>query len=249
MPPKPKPSKPAAQPRSLPNWPPLKPLRPSSQLALHCILADQIYTISHLFPAALCRSYVSFLSTLPLATTPGRPRRGEAVRVNDRFQVDDAGFAGRLWSESGLADVVLRHEEGGVLWGGEVLGLNANVRVYRYTEGQFFGQHYDDSVAVQFASPEGQCVPGRTTWTLLIYLTTCTGGETVFYPEPAPSSKKSGSKSKASKDTARVEPIVVELEAGMALLHRHGDKCLLHEGREVTQGEKWVIRSDLVVKR
>lgn len=35
----------------------------------------------------------------------------------------------------------------------------------------------------------------------------------------------------------------------MALLHRHGEQCLLHEGREVLSGEKWVLRSDLVVER
>lgn len=43
--------------------------------------------------------------------------------------------------------------------------------------------------------------------------------------------------------------MVVDLEVGMALLHKHGQDCLLHEGREVTQGAKWVIRSDLCVKR
>lgn len=36
---------------------------------------------------------------------------------------------------------------------------------------------------------------------------------------------------------------------GMALLHRHGRDCLLHEGREVVEGEKWVVRSDLCVRR
>ena len=45
------------------------------------------------------------------------------------------------------------------------------------------------------------------------------------------------------------EPIAVGLEVGMGLLHKHGDECLLHEGREVKGGEKWVIRSDLVVRR
>lgn len=45
------------------------------------------------------------------------------------------------------------------------------------------------------------------------------------------------------------EPFVVGLEVGLALLHKHGADCMLHEGREVLQGEKWVIRSDLVVKR
>jgi len=27
------------------------------------------------------------------------------------------------------------------LWGGEVLGLNPNIRIYRYSKGQFFDQH------------------------------------------------------------------------------------------------------------
>lgn len=38
-------------------------------------------------------------------------------------------------------------------------------------------------------------------------------------------------------------------QTGMALLHRHGDSCMLHEGKEVLAGEKWVLRSDLVVER
>jgi hypothetical protein len=65
------------------------------------------------------------------------------------------------------------------------------------------------------------------------------GGETVFYPDPP---------SKKSKELPK-EPVVVGLEVGMALLHRHGADCMLHEGREVLEGEKWVIRSDLCVKR
>jgi hypothetical protein len=67
------------------------------------------------------------------------------------------------------------------------------------------------------------------------------GGETIFHPEQ-PSSKKK------SKEPVP-EPFVVGLEVGLALLHRHGAQCMLHEGREVLQGEKWVIRSDLCVKR
>ena len=33
---------------------------------------------------------------------------------------------------------------------------------------------------------------------------------------------------------------------GTALLHLHGDKCLLHEARNVTKGVKYVFRSDVV---
>lgn len=89
--------------------------------------------------------------------------------------------------------------------------------------------------------------PAKTTWTLLIYLTGpstgCIGGETIFYPELGPAKSFSG------RDNDGNSPIVMELEVGMALLHRHGQDCLLHEGKEVTAGEKWVIRSDLCVKR
>lgn len=98
----------------------------------------------------------------------------------------------------------------------------------------------------------------KTTWTLLLYLTSpatgCIGGETVFYPDPP----------KKGKNVATPNPISVGLEVGMALLHKHGKDCMLHEGREVIQGiklacfglemrltykqgEKWVIRSDLCV--
>ena len=103
----------------------------------------------------------------------------------------------------------------------------------------------DESNNVLF--PGNPPVPVRTTWTLLIYLTDestgCIGGETVFYPELGRAKNFSAESSQSAR------PISVELEAGMALLHKHGQDCLLHEGRKVVKGEKWVIRSDLCVKR
>ncbi len=216
-----------------PNWPPLTPVIPAAHLSMETVLAGQIVIIRNLFTSALCRNYVSFLSTLPLTTTPGKPKRGEAVRVNDRFQVDDPAFANRLWEASGLKYLVEMNEDE-TTFDGKVLGLNPNIRVYRYRPGQFFDRHYDESNKLQFG--EGK-VPAKTTWTLLIYLTTCEGGETAFYPEAL---KKGG---------RPPNPIVVPLETGMALLHKHGDDCLFHEGKEVRSGEKWVLRSDLVVAR
>ncbi|KAL1792653.1 hypothetical protein ACET3X_009160 [Alternaria dauci] len=235
------------------NWPPFTPLVPDEDLALHEVLPKQIVTIPNFFTASLCRTYVSFLASLPLTTTPGKPKKGDAVRVNDRFQIDDAAFAQRLWSQTGLSRLVSGHVEEGalgltveerkVLWRGEVLGLNPNIRIYRYSRGQFFDQHYDESNNITIQPSGSPPVPARTTWTLLIYLTSpatgCIGGETVFYPDPP---------KKKSRDPPP-EPLVVDLEVGLALLHRHGADCMLHEGREVTSGEKWVIRSDLCVKR
>lgn len=40
-------------------------------------------------------------------TTPGKPKKGEAVRVNDRFQINDEIFARRLWEETGLKGLIL----------------------------------------------------------------------------------------------------------------------------------------------
>ncbi|KAK2765838.1 hypothetical protein FQN53_006780 [Emmonsiellopsis sp. PD_33] len=229
-----------------PNWPPLKPLIPPTDLTLDTVLSDQILIIRNLFTSTLCKNYISFLSSLPLVTTPGRPKKGEAVRVNDRFQVDDAVFAERLWRETGLKGLVEgRAAEEKELWGGEVLGLNPNIRVYRYVPGQFFAQHYDDSIPLTHPNPHtNKTQRARTTWTLLIYLSTCAGGETAFYPEPSPQAHQKGSK----RNNPPPEPIIIAPETGMALLHRHGERCLLHEGMEVRGGgEKWVVRSDLVV--
>ncbi|KAL9594504.1 MAG: hypothetical protein Q9219_006998 [cf. Caloplaca sp. 3 TL-2023] len=238
------------------QWPPLNPLIPVSDLRLETLLEDQIVVIRNFFPSSLCKSYVSFLASLPLVTTPVQPKKGDAVRVNDRFQVEDGAFADELWRGAGLRDLIggveeddgdvgARGRSSGGLWGGRVCGLNPRIRVYRYSKGQFFGQHYDESNVLSL--PTSPPTPARTTWTLLIYLTGpstgCVGGETVFYPDLGPAKKFSGKENDGS------HPVIVDLEVGMALLHKHGQDCLLHEGREVMQGEKWVIRSDLCVKR
>ena len=101
----------------------------------------------------------------------------------------------------------------------------------------------DDSNTLTHPGPPPK--PSKTTWTFLLYLTSpadgCIGGETVFYPEPPQAGKK------AKKAQPTPDPVVVGLETGMALLHRHGQECMLHEGREVVDDEKWVIRSDLCV--
>ena len=259
----------------LPAWPPITPLIPAADLFLTALLDDHILIIPRLWTANLCKTYTNFLPTLPLVTTPGKPKKGDAVRVNDRFQIVDAQFADRLWNHTALKGIVqqpvidgrvLSDSETEILWGGEVLGLNSNIRVYRYSRGQYFDQHCesymfttlpiteftlaymtdslvdDDSNNIMFPSAASASpILAKTTWTLLLYLsssaTGCHGGETVFYPE-----------ARTRRDAPPL-PVVAELEVGMALLHRHGKNCLLHEGREVTQGEKWVIRSDLCVKR
>ena len=129
---------PGSAPAIKPDWPPLYPLISVSDLILETVLKDQIVLIRNLFTSSLCRNYVKFLSTLPLVTTPHVAKKGDALRVNDRFRVDDPIFAERLWSSTGLKDLLASSTE---RWGGEVCGLNPCIRIYRYKEGQFFDQH------------------------------------------------------------------------------------------------------------
>lgn len=126
-----------------PDWPPLQPLVPTTDLTLETLLKDQIIIIRNLFTSTLCKKYVSFLSSLPLITTPAKPKEGEAIRVNDRIQFDDPAFAEQLWGSTGLESLVggsaenvdsdgLTHEGAKKLWGGELCGLNPRIRIYRY---------------------------------------------------------------------------------------------------------------------
>ena len=97
-----------------PNWPPFKPLLPTSDLSLTSLVDSQIVLIKNFWTGKLCKDYVAFLRTLPLVTTPGKPKKGEALRVNDRFQITDEAFANRLWLETGLKDLVcgIENEDG-----------------------------------------------------------------------------------------------------------------------------------------
>lgn len=102
--------------------------------------------------------------------------------------------------------------------------------MYRYGPGQFFDQHYDDSnnLTLHGTADGPTAVAAKTTWTLLLYLTSaadgeCEGGETVFYPDgPAARGFKKGGKGGGSDPELAVVP-----ETGMLLLHKHGEDCLL----------------------
>ena len=144
------------------SWPPLALPPPAvRELSIEPFLPSQIYLIHSFFPSSLCTTFTRFLSSLPLVTTPSKAKRGEAVRVNDRFQVQDEALAKELWTGTGLAQAILgendvqaeedandndeekrkRQQALAKQWGGEVVGLNPNIRIYRYKKGQFFDKH------------------------------------------------------------------------------------------------------------
>ena len=129
-----------------PSWPTLEPLLPKVDLTVDILLEDQIIIIRKFFTSTLCSKLVSFLSSLPLTTTSATPKRGEALRVNDRIHFDDYDFAKQLWQTTGL-DLLLDESDNSnsaqtkLIWGGKLRGLNPRIRIYRYKEGQYFAQH------------------------------------------------------------------------------------------------------------
>lgn len=92
-----------------PDWPLLKPLLPISCLSLETILPSQVIVIRNFWTGTLCKNYVNFLKTLPLTTT-GTPKKGEALRFNERFQILDQTFSNRLWLETGLRELICGQE-------------------------------------------------------------------------------------------------------------------------------------------
>ena len=116
-----------------PEWPSFDTFTHSLICSVNVVHPNHIITIPNFWSSKLCSRYISFLSTLQLSTTPAKAKRGDAVRVNDRFQVQDSLFAERLWSETVLRDIVLENSdtndltltdnERRKLWKGDVVSL------------------------------------------------------------------------------------------------------------------------------
>ncbi|CAK9318317.1 unnamed protein product [Citrullus colocynthis] len=215
------------------KWPAIKP---KQNLQITRLKDNDLFTVPSFFTCVESKAFIKAAESLGFVHQGSLgPTKGEAYRDNDRISVNDPDLADIIW-RSGLdnlfADIKIR--------GKVAVGLNPNIRLYRYKVGQRFGRHIDESVDLG----EGK----RTYYTLLVYLSggsknktkndtnnfkdPCSeplvGGETVFY----------GSRNSVVAEVPPTE--------GMALLHLHGDKCLLHEARNVTKGVKYVFRSDVI---
>lgn len=128
--------------------------------------------------------------------------------------------------------------------GGEVCGLNARWRLYKYNPSDIFRPHTDGSWPGSGVDSSGRLVRDRygDRWsqlTIVFYLNDeFEGGSTrFFYPV------KGGRRDKHQ---------IVEAKAprGGAVCFFHGEHPLspLHEGGLVTKGTKYIIRSDVLYK-
>ena len=163
---------------------------------------------------AECRALVQRIEGLgpgaaPITTAQGFVMRPD-IRNNDRVVFDDPKLAHALFT----------HLDGAypATWGGgwRAVGMNERFRCYRYQPGHFFAPHHDGAF-VRHADE-------RSRVTVLVYLGTCQGGETLL----------------CDYDLA------IAPARGRALLFQHE---MLHEGRPVTGGTKYVARTDVMYRR
>lgn len=109
--------------------------------------------------------------------------------------------------------------------GYDALALNERFRFYRYDSGHTFRPHIDG----HFARNDE-----RSQFTFMVYLNdACAGGETILYFSDDGLTLPDGAE-------VRVKP-----ETGKALVFYH---YLLHEGAPVTDGRKYVLRTDVMYR-
>ena len=204
---------------------PNQPLSKSSSLAeLH---PSTVWTVPNFLSQAECSKWIDFCETsggFEYTAHPAssfiahrecyRMQQSNAIELSRILYLRLVGLLPRLQRElTPLFPKNLRYVP---------VGFNPNIRLYKYIKGHSFGKHVDGSNEVDDM--------GQTEITVLVYLSSCKGGATRFYPVPG-----------RTKKSFAFDP-----EPGTMLLHVHGDNCLEHEAEEVLGGTKYVLRTDIV---
>ena len=118
-------------------WPKLeRPSRPHSVIEA----APGILLIDDLLATRVRKAFLAFLTApnSPIKLNPPTaPKRGEAERTNERISLTDPDLAARLWNDTGLRDACQTIQGRN---GRRAVGLNPNMRIYRYPTGSFFGR-------------------------------------------------------------------------------------------------------------
>lgn len=187
-----------------------------------------LYVIDRVLTAGECKQIIQLAESrdaLEHYTSPKSPEY--AYRDHHRVKFQSTGLADVLWRETVLERAFDTLIGRGSRIVGRPIGLNPELKLYRYSGGESFGKHIDGSEVV--SGGDGRPV-GRTEYTVLFYLSNTVGGDTVFYDD----------------EGHRIASIVPE--QGKVVIHRHGqDKCLEHEALPVVEGSvKYVLRTDVV---
>jgi hypothetical protein len=140
-------------------------------------------------------------------------------RSNSRVQIENRVFARVLF------DRVKRFMPDRGDW--EVCGLNPQFRFCKYDPGQDFKQHVDGVF-----DESATC---KSFFTLNVYLNQeFEGGATRFYLDESDSTRVSRS---------------IKPQTGLALFFDHRKRSFLHDGEEVQNGQKYIMRTDVMYRK
>lgn len=199
-----------------PTFPTPYPIVHLTATPLH---STEILTIPHFFTAAECNFWISHAQSLRFSSITHPATAEIAFRNHSRVELSDQYAAAAIFRRLSplLSPIVTGSKTPPV-------GCNPRLRLYRYQVGDRFGRHIDDTDVL-----ESRLI---TRATVLIYLNggehdDLEGGETKFYGQ-------------RGALVASVAP-----HQGLAVVHAHGDLCLLHEAAVVTKGVKFVLRTDV----
>ena len=118
-------------------WPALAPTQgtPIQLIPGLCVIDD-------FFSKATLKRWTAFLTApdTPIQLVSSPPAKaGEALRTNSRFAINDVNFANSLWTDTALQGIVTRDETfKSKVKGRKCVGLNSNIRLYRYDKGEQF---------------------------------------------------------------------------------------------------------------
>ena len=201
-----------------------------------------IIAITNFFTEDECESLIALADAQvePPSKADLAPKKNEAFLDRDTALIDtDDILVRRIWDRlvPHLPEVDGRLPIG--LHGDGRRAMAGQVKLYRYGRGQQFGLHVDQSW-------KGQGSGEETEFTFLVYLNS--------HGEPAGGGTEGGEQPLLGGDTVFMKTAKAELcrvapQRGMALLHAHGRRCLLHEGEEVRRGVKYLLRADIMYRR
>ncbi len=176
-----------------------------------------IFTVSDLLSPAECADFITQSEVIGYDLATINSLGGQVV--NTKVRNNDRVILDDESLAESLWQKVQPHAPSDI-FGRCVLGLNERFRFYRYQPGQKFSWHMDGA----YERPNGE----RSEVTLLFYLNDeFEGGETQFIVQGL------------GKDgIIKIQPAV-----GLALFFHHP---IVHQGAEVTQGTKYILRTDVM---
>ena len=183
---------------------------------------EQVFVIHDFLSPDECAEYVRVTEAAGYGAAPISTASGfvmaPEIRNNERVMIDNRDWAAQLWER---AQPLMPSPFKGF----DAIALNERFRFYRYDAGHTFRPHIDG----HFARNDE-----RSQFTFMVYLNdACEGGETIIYFQDDGLTLPDGAE-------LRVKP-----ETGKALVFFH---YLLHEGAPVTDGRKYVLRTDVMYR-